>query len=169
MGFFIDAGVVVAFAALLVAAALGDIRNYRIPNALVGAFLVLFVLAFAFGLIPRREIVGHLGAGVVVLLLGMALFRFNWIGGGDAKLIAALALWAGWPEAIRLVIAMALAGGVVSVLVLLQSRVGGQPPDTGNDDNSKFRRRVPYGVAIALAGLDFWFRKLAAPNLLSMN
>ena len=94
MGFFIDAGVVATFAALLVAAAWGDIRNYRIPNALVGAFLVLFVLAFAFGLIPRHEIVGHLGAGVVVLLLGMALFRFNWIGGGDAKLIAALALWA---------------------------------------------------------------------------
>ena len=155
MGFFIDTGVVVAFAVLLVAAAWGDIRNYRIPNALVGAFLVLFVLAFALGLIPRHEIAGHLGAGVGVLLLGMALFRFNWIGGGDAKFIAALALWAGWPEAIRLVIAMALAGGVVSALVVLQNRPGG-----GKD---KLRRRVPYGVAIALAGLDFWLRKLAAP------
>ena len=111
MGFFIGAGVVIAFAVLLAAAAWGDIRNYRIPNFLVTAFLVLFVLAYALGLIPRHEIVGHLGVGLVALLLGMALFRWNWIGGGDAKFIAALALWAGWPEAIRLVVAMALAGG----------------------------------------------------------
>ena len=167
MGFFIGAGVVIAFAVLLAAAAWGDIRNYRIPNFLVAAFLVLFVLAYALGLIPRHEIVSHLGVGIVALLLGMALFRFHWIGGGDAKFIAALALWAGWPEAIRLVVAMALAGGVVSVLVLLWSRASGRIPGSGNEGKDKLRRQVPYGVAIALAGFDFWLRKLAAPLFFS--
>ena len=163
MGPFIGTGVVVAFAVLLATAAWGDLRNYRIPNVLVAAFLVLFVLAIAGGLIPRNEIMGHLGAGVVALLLGMAFFYRNWIGGGDAKLFAALALWAGWPEAIRLAIAMAVAGGVVSALVLLRNRVTGRILDLGSDRERNFRQKVPYGVAIAFAGFDFWLRKLAAP------
>jgi prepilin peptidase CpaA len=167
VGFFIGAGVVVAFVLLLAAAAWGDVRAYRIPNVLVAAFPLLFVLAFAGGLVPRPEILNHLGAGMLALLLGMALFYRNWVGGGDAKLFAALALWAGWPEVVRLVTVMALAGGVVSVLVLLRNRGTGRVSGIGSDSEGSLRRKVPYGVAIALAGLDFWIRKLAAPFFFS--
>ena len=163
VGLFIAAGVVAAFVLLLAAVAWEDIRAYRISNVLVAAFLPLFVLAFAGGLIPRQEILSHLGAGILALLVGMALFYRNWVGGGDAKLFAALALWAGWPDTIRLVTVMALAGGVVSALVLLRKRGAGRIPGIGGDSEGILRQRVPYGVAIALAGLDFWIRKLAAP------
>ena len=115
--FSIGAGVVAAFVLLLAAVAWGDIRAYRIPNVLVAAFPLLFVIAFTGGLIPRQEILGHLGSGILALLLGLALFSRNWVGGGDAKLFAALALWAGWPEAVRLAVVTALAGGVISALV----------------------------------------------------
>ena len=167
VGFFIDAGVVAAFVLLLAAAAWGDIRAYRIPNVLVAAFLLLFVLAFAGGLIPRHEIMSHLGAGTFALVIGMALFYRNWVGGGDAKFFAALALWAGWPEAVRLAVVMALAGGVVSALVLLRNRGTARESDIGGDSAGTLHRRVPYGVAIALAGFDFWIRKLAAPFIFS--
>ncbi len=165
--FFIGAVVVAAFVLLLAAAAWWDIRAYRIPNVLVAAVLLVFLLAFAGGLIPRNEIMGHLGAGLLALLLGMVLFYRNWIGGGDAKLIAALALWAGWPEVIRFATVMALAGGVISALVLFRARGTGPVKTVESDAEGGLKRRVPYGVAIALAGLDFWIRKLAAPFFFS--
>lgn len=166
--FLIAVGVVAAFVLLLAAAAWMDIRAYRIPNVLVAAFLPLFVLAFAAGLVHRHEILGHLGVGVLALLVGLTLFSRNLVGGGDAKLFAALALWwTGWPDAFRFVIVMALAGGLVSAVVLYRNRGTGPVQDIGSDSEGILRRKVPYGVAIALAGLDFWIRKLAAPVFFS--
>ncbi len=159
----IDAGIAVAFVVLLAWAAWGDIRTYRISNRLVAAFLFLFVAALAAGSIPWASIIGHLGAGAFALAFGLILFARNWIGGGDAKLFAALALWAGWPDLVRLAIVMALAGGVLSILQLIRSR----GTESGPENESSFRRPVPYGVAIALAGFDFWVRKLAVPILLT--
>ena len=160
MGFLIDAGIAVAFAVLLVWAGWGDLRTYRISNRLVAAFFCLFVAAFAVGPNPWTQIIGHLGAGILALALGLFLFWRNWIGGGDAKLFAVLAVWAGWPDLIRLTVVMALAGGVLSALRLWQGRGASEIATEGE---SRKRREVPYGVAIALAGLDFWLRRLAAP------
>ena len=116
-------------------------------------------------MIPLSAIVGHLSSVALALLLGLAFYSRNWIGGGDVKLFAVLALWAGWPDLIRLAIVMALAGGVLSALELMRSR--GADRGSEGDSESRLRRHVPYGVAIALAGLDYWVRRLAAPVLLT--
>jgi prepilin peptidase CpaA len=164
------AAVAAAFLGLLAWAAWSDIRDYRIPNALVGALLVLFVLALASGLVPRNNIPTHLATGALALLLGLALFHVNWIGGGDAKLFAVLALWAGGPEVIRLAFVMALVGGALSALILLRARFDASkkaPPASAATGEGNPVPKVPYGVAIAVAGLDYWVRALAAPFLLS--
>lgn len=159
--------IAVVFLGLLVWAAWGDFRSYRIPNILVGALLVLFVLALAAGLVPQNKIPTHLGTGAIALLLGLALFHMNWIGGGDAKLFAVLALWAGAPEAIRLAFVTSLAGGALSAFVLLRARFAEKrATDSDQSGTRASGPKVPYGVAIAVGGLDLWIRALAAPILL---
>jgi prepilin peptidase CpaA len=152
-----------AFLALLARAAWGDIRSYRIPNWLVVAFIALFVAAGAAELIPEDRIVEHLATGAGALALGVLLFFRNWIGGGDAKLFAVLALWAGWPETLRLALVTAVVGGGVALFLLWRfRRVRGANGVESRPD----RPQVPYGVALAVAGLDFWIRSLAASFLL---
>ncbi|MBM3580464.1 MAG: pilus assembly protein CpaA [Alphaproteobacteria bacterium] len=154
-------GIAFAFFALLAWAAWDDIRAYRIPNWLVGAFLALFAAALVSGIIPEKRILFHLATGAGALALGVLLFSRNWIGGGDAKLFAALALWAGWPETLRLALVTAIAGGGVALFVLWRIRrtrtANGKDIPAGPKPG---RPQVPYGVALALAGLDFWIRNL---------
>lgn len=162
----LDAGIAAVFFALLAWAAWEDIRTFRIPNWLVGALFALFVLAFTAGTIDRNQWPGHFSAGVAALAGGMALFARNWIGGGDAKLFAVLALWAGWPDTLRLLAVTALAGGAVSTFILLRFRYSAKKGLASATAEERARGpKVPYGVAIATAGLDFWSRILAAPFL----
>ena len=81
----------VAFAAAM------DLLTMKIPNR-VSALMVLafFPLAALAGL-GAWDILYHVAAGLAVLLLGVLLFIPGWFGGGDAKLMAAIALWIG-PE-----------------------------------------------------------------------
>lgn len=163
----VDAGIAAVFFALLAWAAWEDVRTFRIPNWLVGALFALFVLAFAAGTIDRNQWPGHFSAGIAALACGMALFARNWIGGGDAKLFAVLALWTGWPDTLRLLAVTALAGGAVSAFVLLRFRYSAKKKESASATAEERARepKVPYGVAIATAGLDFWSRILAASFL----
>jgi prepilin peptidase CpaA len=159
MGEGVSALVTGGFVALLAWAVWGDIRRYRIPNLLVVLFLVLFAAAAAVGMIEPERLWGHAGAGATALLAGLALFHRGWIGGGDAKLFAALALWTGWSDFPRLILVTALAGGGVAAWTWFRHRrasIG-----RGSGELKAPGIPVPYGVAIALAGLDFWLRQLA--------
>ena len=109
----------------------------------------------------------RVAAGV---LIGMfVMFGLGWIGGGDAKLAAVIALWLGADHALAYVLYTALFGGILTI-ALLQFRLMVLPaqcltvpwimrlhaPETG----------VPYGVAIAIAALfifpaTHWMKALA--------
>src|SRR5438128_1250085 len=76
-------------------AALRDLTSYTIPNWLSLCLAAAFLpAAFTLGL-PVAVIGLCLGIGVAALLAGMVMFALGWIGGGDAKLFAASALWLG--------------------------------------------------------------------------
>ena len=99
----------------------------------------------------------HLGVGVLGLVLGMAMFALGWIGGGDAKLFAAAALWLGWPAATTYGVMTGMAGGALA-LGLLTLRSGYLRPYvvTGPAWFSRLAEpgeNVPYGVAIAVGAL----------------
>lgn len=141
---------------LLIAAAVSDLVTMTIPNWLTAALAVLFpVAALASGL-SLADAGLHLACGVGLLVICFGMFARGWIGGGDAKLAAALALFMGPSLVLPWVFLTAILGGVLT-LALLGSRrfplplfCAQQPwiarlhaPTTG----------VPYGIAIAAAGL----------------
>ena len=146
-----------SFAILVIVAALRDVTSYTIPNGVSLALLALFPLA-AFGMgLPLSAIGLDLAVGAGALAAGMAMFALGWIGGGDAKLFAAAALWLGWPAVLTDLAVTGLAGGGLAV-VLLALRSTHVRPFVPNGP-AWFGRlaepgeNVPYGVAIAVGAL----------------
>jgi prepilin peptidase CpaA len=149
--------VLASFAILVIVAALRDVTSYTIPNglslALIGGFPVA---ALSLGL-PLQVVGLHVAVGVAALVAGMVMFALRWIGGGDAKLFAAAALWLGLPAILTYLAVTALAGGGLAVL-LLALRSSHVRPFVPNGP-AWFGRlaepgeNVPYGVAIAAGAL----------------
>src|SRR5260370_37704655 len=83
----------------------------RISLILTAGF---FALALGTGM-PLVEIGNHLAAGALVLALAFFFFIRRWVGGGDAKLAAATALWFGWAHLFDYMLYASLLGGVVTV------------------------------------------------------
>lgn len=142
-----------AFPALVLVAAAKDATSFTIPNWVSLALAVLFpAAAFAAGM-PPAAIGLHVGIGVAALVIGMVMFALRWLGGGDAKLIAAVALWLGWPALMTFLLAVALAGGALAVLLLVMRqsalRVYVLRGPSWMVRLTEPGEGVPYGVAIA--------------------
>jgi prepilin peptidase CpaA len=145
------------FPGLVIAAALTDIASFTIPNRLNLALAAAYPLvALALGR-PLGEIGFDLAIGFGALLIGVGMFAAGWIGGGDAKLFAAVALWLGWPAELTLVMVTSLAGGALALLLLnvraawLKPYLAGAPPWVAR--LTATGEAVPYGVAIAFGAL----------------
>jgi prepilin peptidase CpaA len=146
----------VLFPALMVFAAFSDLFTMTISNRvsilLVAAF---FILALALG-VPPKEIGLHAACGLLVLLLTFFFFSRNWLGGGDAKLASATALWLGFDHVADYGLCAALIGGGLTLLILavrrwpLPSFLMSQEWIVRLHDR---QNGVPYGIALALAGL----------------
>ncbi|MDB5473766.1 MAG: peptidase [Devosia sp.] len=137
-------------------AASSDLLTMRISNklvmALTGAF---FLVALATGL-PLPEFAMHLTCALAVLLVGFAFFAFGWIGGGDAKLAAATSLWLGFGLALPFLVYAALLGGGLTLAILVFRRLPLTPLIARFRWVERLHDRksgVPYGVALAAAGL----------------
>jgi prepilin peptidase CpaA len=136
-------GLLAALAIALLVAALTDIRRRQIDNWLNGAIALgapLFWLAT--GLSPA-EIGGQVAVAMGSLAVFAGMFALGWMGGGDVKLLTALALWLKPLWFAQLVVVMALAGGVLTLAFgvwHITARRNGRPA-------------IPYGIAISGAGL----------------
>lgn len=146
-----------AFAGLVLFAAAKDATSFRIPNWISLALVALFpAAAFAAGM-PWQTMAANAAAGAAMLAAGMAMFALRWLGGGDTKLLAAVALWMGWPALINFGLAAALAGGALA-LALLYLRSSAMRPLVLMGPSWMTRlaepgEGVPYGVAIAAGAL----------------
>lgn len=145
-----------AFPALLVLAAASDVGRYVIPDwvsiALAAAFLAGAVVAG----MPWPAVAWHAGTGLAMFLLGFVLFAFRAIGGGDVKLLAACAVWTGWPDLPRFVLYVALFGGVAGLMLLAARRALRGRPAPARPWLARLLRPgqgIPYGTAIAAGGL----------------
>ncbi|MET0181589.1 MAG: prepilin peptidase [Caulobacterales bacterium] len=150
-----DTFALIPFAGLLLVAAISDVATMKIPNwvsiALAASYPVVALITGQ----PLTEIGINLAFGFGVLVLCFGLFQFGIMGGGDAKLIAAAAVWTGLNAFLFFAGWMALAGGLIA-LVLLFVRRAVKP----SEERPAFLNRllkphggVPYGVAIAFGGL----------------
>lgn len=107
----------VAFGALLVAASCWDVLRLRIPNAIPLALALLFALRLAIAPgVPAP--LDHLLAMALSLLVLLPLFALNMLGGGDVKLLAAIALWLGKDQLAALLILVGIVGGLFALLWL---------------------------------------------------
>ena len=95
-----------------------DLVTFRIPNAIPALLLVVFVAGTLTSTGPV-DWLGHFGAAALMLTIGAVMFRFHLIGGGDAKLMAAVALWFGWAQLIDYGLAVAILGGGFGIALLI--------------------------------------------------
>lgn len=139
-----------AWCLVLAIAAISDARHFRIPNILPLLLILLFV-ARIFLAPPATPLWEHGVHFLVALAAGMLLFKLRWIGGGDAKLYAATALWFGLSDGLLLLFAMTACGVVITIISLasriLRLRKG------GGAAKGKLDRRIAYGIAIAFGGI----------------
>lgn len=130
----------------LIAAAVSDLRSFRIPNYLPGILILLFGINTVIAGVDA-SLWENLFHFLVALIIGMGLFGRGWIGGGDAKLYAAVALWFNWTGAVVLIFATTIAGLLLAISFVAARMLGLRKNVPKND------RRIPYGVAIAAGGI----------------
>jgi prepilin peptidase CpaA len=141
---FLSVALLGMLAAMLVIAAATDIRSRIISNRLNAAIALLAPLYWwSAGLSPWPDMAIQLGLGLGVLILFAALFAAGMMGGGDVKMLAAIALWLPAGALLSLLMIMALLGGVVTIVTVIHHRMTRRIGQV----------EIPYGVAIALAGL----------------
>ena len=152
----LDVARLLLFPALMAFAAASDLFTMTISNrvslALAAGFLALALLS-GMGL---YDIFSHVGAGAAVLAVAFACFAMGWVGGGDAKVAAAAALWFGFGHLLNYLLYASLFGGALT-LVLLQFRQWPLPyPFAGQAWLLKLHARdsgIPYGIALAIGAL----------------
>lgn len=156
------------FPAAMAFAGAMDLLTMTIPNrislALIGAFVVCAVIA---GL-SLQQFAMHIACGGLILVIGMAMFSARLLGGGDAKLMAASAIWVGADNLMMYFLMISVLGGVLALALLVYRRMPAGAfvlPDWAARLHVK-GSSMPYGVAIAAAALwiypqTIWFQSFA--------
>jgi prepilin peptidase CpaA len=145
-------------AVALIAAAVADLRFYQIPNRHAVAVALAFLL-FALGA-DLDETLSALAVGAAVFALGIVLFARSWLGGGDVKLLAAVALWTPPPLLAGFALATSLAGAGLSIAMLTPLRRCLPPPPAALAHERALRQPIPFAVAIAAGGLFVLLKRL---------
>ncbi len=151
-----DAAVLLLFPAMMAFAASSDLFTMTISNRvsliLIGGF---FVMAFVVGF-SLDAMLSHIYAALAVLAVTFVFFARGWIGGGDAKLAAATALWLGFDHLMPYLLYASLFGGVLTLL-MIRFRLVPLPDVLARQEwvrrLHKLDGGVPYGIALAAAAL----------------
>lgn len=163
------ATLILVFPAAMVLAACFDFFTMTIPNRLVVAFAAAFVVVAAAAGMGMEAFAMHLGAGAAMLAVGFTMFCLGWIGGGDAKFFAATALWLGWEYLLGYALLFSILGGGLTIALLMARRLPLPSPLDRAGWATRLhdpRTGVPYGIALAAAGLMIypktpWIAQLA--------
>lgn len=124
----------------LVGAAVGDLRTRTIPNWLNAGIALLAIPFWWFtGLELWPDVALQIGIAALVFLLFAIAFHVGAMGGGDVKMAAAIALWLPLVLVVKLIVIMSLAGGVLTLIMLIRHRLA----------KAEHVLEIPYGVAIA--------------------
>jgi prepilin peptidase CpaA len=166
----------VALSALMVAAAVFDVRTRRVPNALtVSGFVIAIVLRFVAG--PGTGIDGLTGA-ILAFVLSLPFFVLGVLGGGDAKLLVAVGAFMGPRDLLMAMLIIASVGGIIGALDaarrgvllpvlyncgdILKSWATMGRRGSNRSLASSGAVAIPYGVAIGLGALIWWFAQVSS-------
>lgn len=147
------------FPAALAFAGAMDLFTMTIPNRISLVLIAAFPAAAYMSGLGWWDVASHVGAGLLMLVVGFAMFARGWLGGGDAKLLAAAALWFGFDQLGPYLLLAALAGGVLAFAILMYRRMA--PPLWLCNQAWAMRLHsaktgIPYGIALAAAGLKLY-------------
>lgn len=131
-------------AAMLIVATVGDIRTRTIPNWLNAGIALGAVPFWILSGLGPVDMLAHLGVAIGVFLIFALAFYLGAMGGGDVKMVAAIALWLPIAAVAKLLVIMSLAGGVLTLAMLVRHKLA----------KCAKQLEIPYGVAIAFGG--FW-------------
>jgi prepilin peptidase CpaA len=154
------------FPALMAFAASSDLLTMTISNRVSLALIAGFgVMALAAGM-SGQAVLSHVGAALAVLAVTFTFFSRGWIGGGDAKLAAATALWLGFDQLMNYLLYASLLGGLLTFLVIRFRTLPLPAALAGQAWVQRLHRMdagVPYGIALAAAALlvypdTFWMQ-----------
>jgi prepilin peptidase CpaA len=146
-------------AVALGSAALHDLRRYEIPDRFAVAIALSFIASSL--TTPLHQALAGLAVGMVVLVVGVVFFARRWLGGGDVKLLAAIALWVPIPQLAGFALATSLAGAGLGMLMMSPARQYLPAAPMGLSAASRLRQPMPFGVAIAIGGLIALYVRLA--------
>jgi prepilin peptidase CpaA len=152
----LDIARLLLFPALMAFAAASDLFTMTISNrvslALAAGFLVVALVSG----MGAYDILSHVGAGAALLAVAFGCFAMGWVGGGDAKVAAAAALWFGFGHLVNYLVYASLFGGALTLL-LLQFRQWPLPyPFAGQAWLTRLHAKesgIPYGIALAIGAL----------------
>jgi prepilin peptidase CpaA len=144
------------FPAVMAFAASSDLLTMTIANrvslVLIGGFGVLALLSGLSG----ADLLSHVEAAAAVLVVAFCCFACGWIGGGDAKLAAATALWLGLAHLFDYLVYASILGGALTLLIVQFRNLPLPRVLIGKEWAERLHREgggVPYGIALAAAAL----------------
>jgi len=144
------------FPAVMAFAASSDLLTMTIANRVSLILIAGFVLLAMLGGMSGAEMLSHIEASGAVLVVAFTCFACGWIGGGDAKLAAATALWLGFAHLLDYLVYASVLGGALT-LMIIQFRTMPLPQLLAGRAWAERLHRgdagVPYGVALAVAAL----------------
>jgi prepilin peptidase CpaA len=156
MSMLSDAARLLLFPALMAFAASSDLFTMTISNRVT---LILTAGFFALALytgMNLETVMWHTAAALVVLAITFTFFACGWIGGGDAKLAAATALWLGFDHLMDYALYASIFGGILTI-AMIRFRLMPLPERLAEQDWVKRLHKldggVPYGIALAAAAL----------------
>lgn len=165
----LEYGILLLFPAAMIFGGIMDLFTLTIPNRVSIMLVIAFFLAALVTAMPWPLLGLHLATGVAVFFIGFALFAGGLVGGGDAKLLAAASLWLGYSVLPIYALYVALAGGLLAVVILLYRAIIPPPflmrlPWAMRLHNKS--TGIPYGIALASAALlvfpnTTWFVRIA--------
>ena len=144
----------IAFPAAMAYAAASDLLSMTIPNRLCLFLVAMFGVCAALLGLGWNEIGWHVAAGALTLVVCFSFFAAGWMGGGDAKILTASAIWFGFNDSLfAYLIWVFVFGGLLSIIILVMRTqhnlilaYGIPIPET-----MLHKKKVPYGIAIGAA------------------
>lgn len=153
--------VLLFYPALMIHAAVGDLRTMRISNRIILILLAGYAVAIPWAPLALPFVAWSAGAAAIVFLLGLVGFSLGWMGGGDVKLMTVATLWLGAANVAPFLFYTSLFGAILTIVILI-FRQWSLPPSLQRRGwiarLHQPRGGVPYGVAIAAAGVLVYLR-----------
>lgn len=152
----LDAAALILFPLLMAYSALSDLFTMTISNAISIVLVLAFVIMAELAGLGSGPLAMHLAAGLLTLVVTFVFFAFGWVGGGDAKLAAGTAVWLGWDNLVNYGLQASVLGAVLTIGILRWRKMELTEPMAAREWIVRLHRQgngVPYGIALALAGL----------------